>query len=603
MEYSSLPQRLLDALDRFPSPRTVLYRTVTGWKPIGSAELLRRIANLSRALAELGLKSGDRIALLAPNCPEWHIVDFAAYGVGAVVVPVYLNESLERIAYILNDSGARVAFAAGHEQIEQLSACRSRARHLEHLILAGALAESPQAVLRYESLISDADGSTVAEYRRRAAELKPEQLATIIYTSGTTGEPKGVMLTHGNISSMASIGVRLEDYRPGDTALSFLPLSHVYERLMDYGYLFRGIVVAYVARVEDVALALLEVHPGFAAVVPRVLEKIYANLMERGQQAGGWKTKLFRWALKVAAEAGPWRVFGRPVPLRVKLKWHVADRLVYAKIRHGLGGKFRRCVTGGGPMAPELIQFFWSVGLEVYQGYGLTESAAIVSTNVSGANKIGTVGRPVEGVEVRIAPDGEVEVRGPGVMQGYFNKPEATREALSEDGWLRTGDIGALDADGYLTITDRKKDLLKTAGGKFVAPQPIENSLKSSPYILNAALVGDRKKFISALIVPNFANVGAEAKEAGIPFSSQAELAAHPWTHHLIEKEVERLMSNCAQFEKIKRFALLDHDFTVDGGQLTYTMKLKRRIIEQCYRETIENLYADVAEPRPSALQ
>jgi long-chain acyl-CoA synthetase len=338
-------------------------------------------------------------------------------------------------------------------------------------------------------------------------------------------------------------------------------------------------------------------------VVPRVLEKIYANLMERGQQAGGWKSQLFRWAMRVAEEAGPWRVYGRPASLRVKLDWLVADRLVYAKIRHGLGGKFRRCVTGGGPLAPELIEFFWSVGVEVFQGYGLTESAAIVSTNVPGANKIGTVGRPVEGVEVRIAADGEVEVRGIGVMRGYYKKPEATREALGADGWLRTGDIGALDAEGYLSITDRKKDLLKTAGGKYVAPQPIENALKSSPYILNAALVGDRRKFIAALIVPNFASVEAEAKQAGIPVTSHAELAAHPWTHSLIEKEVERLTRECAQYEKIKRFALLDHDFTVDGGQLTYTMKLKRRIIEQRYHEAIEKLYADVAEPRPSALQ
>jgi long-chain acyl-CoA synthetase len=602
MDYLSLPQRLLEAFDKFRSPRAVLYRTTTGWKEIGTAEMLRRIAGLSQALAGLGVKSGERVALFAPNCPEWHIADFAISGLGAVVVPIYFKEAPERIGYIVQDSGARVAFAAGEEQVKQLLASRSRAPGLECLILSGAPAGLDGNVLRYETLIADAKEASVAEYRRRAAEVKPEQLATLIYTSGTTGEPKGVMLTHRNISSIATLGVKIDDYRAGDTALSFLPLAHVYERLLDYGYFFRGIVVAYVARIEDVAQALLEVHPGFAALVPRVLEKIYANLMQRGQESAGWKRGVFRWAMRVAAEAGPWRAFGRPVPLRVKLEWLVADRLVYSKIRDGLGGKFRRCVTGGGPLAPELIEFFWSVGIDVYQGYGLTESTAIVSTNKPGANKVGTVGRPVEGVEARIAADGEVEVRGCGIMQGYFNKPEATREALTEDGWLRTGDIGAIDADGYLSITDRKKDLLKTAGGKYVAPQPIENSLKTSPYILNVAVVGDQRKFVSALIVPNFENVGAEAKRAGIAFATPAELAAHPWTHSLVEKEVERLTKECAQYEKIKRFALLDRDFTVDGGELTYTMKLKRRVIEKTYRETIENLYADVAEPRPRSL-
>ncbi len=602
MDYPSLPERLLEAFDRFHTPNVVLYRTAEGWKGLSAVEMLRRIASLSRALAELGVKPGDRIGLFAPNCPEWHIADFAAYGLGAVIVPLYFNESPERIHYILEDCGARVAFAVREEQVRCLLACRQRLPALEHLIVAGVTKDLPRDVLRYEAMVSAAKESDVALYRERAAQVRPEQLATLIYTSGTTGEPKGVMLTHRNLSAVASDGIRVEEYHPGDTALSFLPLSHVYERLMDYGYLFRGITVAYLERIDDVQRAMVEVRPRFTAAVPRFFEKFYANLMEQGEKTSGWRRGIFRWALRVASAAAPWRAFGRSVPLRVKLQWRLADLLVYSRIRGALGGKFRRSVSGGGPLAPEMIEFFSSVGIEVYQGYGLTETAAVVSTNVPGANKVGTVGRPIANLEVRIAADGEIEVRGPGIMQGYYNKPEETREALSEEGWLRTGDIGKLDEDGYLVITDRKKDLLKTAGGKFVAPQPIENRLKTSPLILNAAVVGDRRKFVAALIVPNFPNLEAEARQARIEFSSPAQLAAHPWTHARIEREIERLTEDLAQYEKIKRFAVLDQDFTFGNGELTYTLKLKRRIIDERYRATIAQLYADVAEPRPAKL-
>ena len=607
MDYLSLPQRLLKALDRYPSSRTLLYRAADGWKEIGSAEMLRRIAGFSSALAQLGVKAGDRVALLAPNCPEWHIADFAITGLGAVVVPIYFNESPERMAYILEHSGARLGFAAGEEQVRRLVACRDRVPAMEKIVAAGAADALPGApaspALSYQALIAGADDSAVVEYRLRAAEVRPEQLATLIYTSGTTGEPKGVMLSHRNLSSNATDGMRDEDFKSGDVSLSFLPLSHIFERMVDYGYLFRGVTVAYVRRMEEVPQALLEARPQFAAAVPRFFEKIYANIMERGGHAAGWRREVFKWGIAVAEKAKPWRAYGRPVPLAVRLEWSVADKLVYSRIRAGIGGRIRKFVSGGGPLTRELAEFYWSIGIEVYQGYGLTETSPVVSANVPGANRMGTSGPVIPNVAVRIAPDGEILVKGPGVMMGYYHKAEATREVLSEDGWLNTGDIGTLDADGYLIITDRKKDLIKTAGGKFVAPQPLENALKSSPYILNAAVVGDRRKFVAALLVPNFANVEAAAKKEGLMFPSAAEVAAHPWTRALIEREVKRLMQPFAQYEGIKRFALVDHDFTFDGGELTYTLKLKRRSIEERYRVTIEQLYADVAEPRPPALQ
>jgi len=599
MGYPSLTVRLLEGFDRYQCPRAQMYKTGDRWESISAAEMLWHIAGLSRALAELGVGAGDRVGLFAANRPEWHVADFAILGLGAVTVPVYFRESADRLLYILNHSSSKVIVAAGAEQAERLLACRGRLSSVEHVILVGAPPGLDGDILRYETLVTGVGEAEVAAYRRRAAEVTPEQLATVIYTSGTTGEPKGVMLTHANFSSNEIDRIQAFAYNERDVALSFLPLSHVYERLMDYGYLFRGIPLAYVERMEDVQTALLEVRPTVAAAVPRFFEKLYANTMEKGKKTTGIKRRIFDWSIRAANEAAPWRAYGRAVPLRVKLNWALADLLVYSRIRAGVGGRVRAFISGGAPLARELAEFFWAVGVVIYQGYGLTETSPVVSTNGPEANKVGTVGRPIAHVEVRIAEDGEILVRGPCVMLGYYKNPEETRAVLDGDGWLRTGDVGYLDPEGYLVVTERKKDLLKTAGGKFVAPQPIENSLKSSPYILNAAVVGDRRRFVAALIVPHFAHVEARAGENGLRFSSPAELAAHPWVHELIGREIERLSAHLAQYETIKRFALLDHDFTFDTGELTYTMKLKRRVIEERYRDVIERLYADVEEPRP----
>jgi len=599
MSYPSLNQCLLDAIDRHPRPDAQIYRDGYTWKSYSSSEMLRRIAGLSRALADLGIEKGDRVGLFAPNCPEWHVADFAILGLGAVNVPVYFKESDERLAYILNHSGAKVVISAGAEQVQRLLALRPRLQHLQHVICADAPADLAGDFLGYESLIASAGDAEIAAYRRRALEAATSDLATIIYTSGTTGEPKGVMLSHSNFTSNVIDGWNRQDYAQQDLALEFLPLSHVYERMMGYGYLFRGIAIAYVERMEDVAQALLEVRPTVAAAVPRFFEKIYANLMEKGHKATGLKRKLFDWSLRVAAAATPWRAYARPASLWVKLQWLLADRLVYTKIRAGLGGRVRAFISGGAPLSRDLTEFFAAIGVDIHQGYGLTETSPIVSNNLPGSNRIGSVGRPIPKVEVRIADDGEILVRGPCVMQGYYLKPAETREVMGGDGWLRTGDIGRLEEDGFLYVTDRKKDLIKTAAGKFVAPQPIENRLKTSPFILNAVVVGDKRKFIIALVVPHFANVEARAKEMGLTFSSPAEIATHPWVRELIGKEIERLTAHLAQYENIKRFTLLDHDLTFDGGQLTYTMKLRRRVVEQRYSDAIEQLYADVEEPRP----
>ncbi len=605
MEYSTLPRRLLDAVDRYHSPSAQMYKAGGRWESIPSEEMLRRIAGLAKAMADIGVREGDRVAIFAPNCPEWHIADFAASGLGGVVVPIYFRESPERIEYILGHAGAKILFVAGDEQATRLAALQDRMPSVERVIVCAAGQsgqDEPAGALRYETLIAAATQGDIAAYRQRAARVRPDQLASIIYTSGTTGEPKGVMLSHANLVSNEMGSFEGFSCGPADVAVSFLPLAHVYERVTDYGFLFRGVSLAYVARPEDVSAALVEVRPTIVAAVPRFFEKLYATVLERGSHTTGLRRRLFDWAISVARQSVPWRAYGHPPSPILRLQWRIADRLVYRKFRAGVGGRLRVFISGGAPLSTPLAEFFMAVGLEIAQGYGLTETSPVVTFNMNRPNRIGTVGRPIRGVEVRIADDGEIFVRGNCVMMGYYRKPEETRAVISPDGWFATGDIGRLDSDGYLIVTDRKKELLKTAGGKLVAPAPIENALKTSPYILNAAVVGDKRRFIAALIVPNFTSVEARARENGVTFASPAELAAHPWVHELLAAEIARLTANLAQYETIKRFALLDHDFTFDGGELTYTLKLKRRVIEQRYAEIIARLYADPAsEVAPAA--
>jgi len=599
MSYGTLPSKMLHAVDTCSSPRAQMFRTAAGWQNISSEEFLRRTAGLSQAFFELGVKPGDRVGLFCANRPEWHTADFAINGNGAVTVPVYFKESPDRMAYILNHAETRIVFVAGSEQLLALLAIRDQLPHLEHIVVADAGENLPAECLRYETLIASAGGGEVAAYRMRASQVLPGQLASIIYTSGTTGEPKGVMLTHTNFcSNVTDVGTDFSLHTGNDVAISFLPLAHVYGRTLDYLYLFQGVPIAYVDVVENVAQALLEIKPTVMAAVPRVFEKIYARLMEQGSAAPGAKKKIFAWAMNVAERSASWRCGESGANPLLKLQWSLADKLVYSKIREGTGGRLRIVCSGGAPLSRALCEFFWSVGIPIYQGYGLTETSPIVSNNFP-HNRPGSSGQPIPHCQVKAADDGEILVRGPMVMQGYYKSPEATREVIDEEGWFHTGDIGYLDKDNYLFITDRKKDLLKTSAGKFIAPQPIENSLKTSPYISNAMVVGDRRKFVVALVVPNIKTVAAKAAEQGITLSTGEEVAKSPFTRTLVQSEIQRLTTHLAQFETIKRFALLAGDFTFDNGALTFTMKLKRRVVEEQYHDVIESLYADVAEPRP----
>jgi long-chain acyl-CoA synthetase len=600
MNYGTLPSRFLNAVDSLPNPRAQMFRRNDRWETISSSEMLRRVAGLSTAFVELGAKPGDRIGLFAPNRPEWHTADFAITGAGGVTVPVYFNESPDRMTYILNHCEAKVVFVAGAAQLQKLLSCRAQLPALEQIIVASVDPPTlPSECLAYETLIASSGGADIASYRMRASQVLPGQLSSLIYTSGTTGVPKGVMLTHTNFCSNVVDSIGEFSFNPKtDLAVSFLPLAHVYGRMIDYTYLFRGIAVAYVDVIENLSQSLLELHPTVLAAVPRVFEKIYARVMEQGSKNTGIKRALFEWALRVAVAAAPWRCRLHDANLATKLQWAIADKLVYSKIRTGTGGNLRAVFSGGAPLSKDLTEFFWAIGVPIYQGYGLTETSPVLTSNYP-QNRPGSSGKPIANVEIRIARDGEILAKGPCVMQGYYKSPESTREVLTDDGWFHTGDIGYLDQDNYLFITDRKKDLIKTAAGKFVAPQPIENALKTSPYILNAMVVGDQRKFIVALIVVNAITVSSRAASEGITFASNAELAGHPWVRSLVDAEVKRLTAHLAQYETVKRFALLAEDFTYDNGALTFTMKLKRRVVEQNYQSVIDQLYADVAEPRP----
>jgi long-chain acyl-CoA synthetase len=603
-EYPAITKCFLDAVDNFANPRAQMYRKAQGsepavWESIAASETLRRVAGLSKALAELGIKAGDRVGVFAPNCPEWAIADFAILGLGAASVPVYFHESPDRLTYILKDSGARVVITSGEGQARIIEERREHLPELEQVISTAPRTDQQGDILHYETLIATAGSDDIAQYRRSAGPVTGETLATIIYTSGTTGEPKGVMLTHANLTSNAIDSSKDVETLPGDIGLSFLPLSHVYERVVDYTYFFRGVSVAYVEQPEAVAQALLEVHPTNVAAVPRFFEKIYATIIEKGHRQAGIRRAIFDWALRVATEAAPWKAYGKPVSARVKLGWKIANAVVYSKFRDGMGGNIRTFTSGSAPLAVELLEFFWTIGLPIYQGYGLTETSPVVSSSTPHSYKVGTVGRPIPGVEVKIAEDGEILVKGNCVMQGYYHKPDQTRATFTTDGWLMTGDIGRLDEDGFLRITDRKKELLKTAGGKFVAPAPIENLLKTSPLIANAMVVGDRRKFVAVLVVVNFAGLEEAAHMAGKEFATHAQMLADPWVRDLCTRELDRLLAPLAQYERPKRFALLEKDFTYANGEMTYTMKLKRRVIEERYADTIEKLYTDVEEPRP----
>jgi long-chain acyl-CoA synthetase len=585
-------------MGRVPKPLAMGRCRGTEIDGLSSKELFERVRDLSLGLGALGMSRGDRVAIVSESRPEWIISDLAVLSAGAVLAPIYPTLSASQARYILQDSGARLAIVSTAAQLEKVQEIRHLLPSLEAVIvMAPELASGPSVlsldeVERRGHARMTAEWGAAKEFREAARRVVPSDLATIIYTSGTTGEPKGVMLTHEALTSNLHAGAAVLDVGLDDIALSFLPLSHAFERMTSYVYLLKGVTMIFAESMDTIARDIGVVRPTMLTGVPRVYEKMQARIMEKGNAGSAVKAGLFRWAIGVGLSRASAVLRGKSAGPLTSLQYPIADKLVFSKIRAGVGGRLRFVVSGSAPLPPSVTEFFYGIGLPVIEGYGLTETAPILTVNPLGAARVGTVGRAVPDVSLRIADDGEILARGPNIMTGYYNKPEATADVLKE-GWFHTGDIGTLDGQGYLTITDRKKDLLVTSGGKKIAPQPIESVLKQSPLIAEAVVLGDRRKYASVLIVPDFNALERRLKDLGRPPADRATLIARPDVVALYQEIVDALNRELAQFERIKRIALLPREFSMDAGELTPTLKVKRKVVEERWREQIEEMYRD----------
>jgi len=585
----------------------MLYPDGGKWQPVSARQFGHGVARTARTLRAWGIRPGDRISILAENRPEWPISDVASLLLGAVTVPLYTTLTPEQTAFLLNDSGCRIIFVSSDQLLRKVLSILPQTK-LEKIVvmdsvqLTGDLATFADKCVTMHQITSQGAEDLGTEIERQARSVDPDDLATIVYTSGTTGASKGAMLTHGNLTSnilCSLLGFKLE---PGEISISFLPLCHITARHVDFAMLYHGVTLAYCPFMDRLPTSLLEVRPTIFVAVPRVYEKIYAQAEQKSK--GLPKRAIFEWALSVGRSHVAEILAGQTPTSR---SWKLANKLVFSIIRQGMGGRVATFISGGAPLGRELAEWYATVGIRIHEGYGLTETSPVIALNTPGNHRIGTVGKIMPNLEVRIAEDGEILVRGPSIFEGYWNRPEETQAAFIDgrveggrvvDGWFKTGDIGKIDADGFLSVTDRKKDLIKTSGGKFIAPQPIENSLKLNPMVGVAAILGDKRKFASVLISPNFAALEEWARTNEIPFASRAELIANPKVQAQYEGIVEAINQNLARFEKLKRVIVVVDEFSPESGIMTPTLKLRRRVVEERYRKQIDELYA-LAETTP----
>lgn len=594
------PKTLVDVFEHIARvherPDTLNYKSGGRWLHISSDQMLARARRIAAGLYALGVRHGDRVAILSESRPEWTLTDAGCLFAGAIDVPIYPTLTAPQVRYILKDCGARILAISNHDKFLQLREVLKECPAVEQLVFFN------------EAGVEKGEGLSLAELEERGQALEmaqpqlvdelaqaaqPGDLATILYTSGTTGEPKGVMLTHANlVSNMIDSSGHLS-FGKDDTALSVLPLSHIFERQAMYMYLFQGMAVYYAESLETIGPNLREVRPTILVGVPRIFEKIYARIKERVAAKGKLNVVMLSWAVSVAKDYAKFQVEKKKAPHALELKHRLATRLVFSKWREAFGGRIRVLVSGGAALPEELGYIYLGAGIPIVQGYGLTETSPVITAGRLEDNRIGTVGKPIRHVEVRIAADGEIETRGPNVMRGYYNKPEETRAVFTSDGWFKTGDIGTIDADGFLRITDRKKELFKTSGGKYIAPQPIEQLIKGSRFVNQVVLIGNDRKFPAALIVPNWDQVESYARLKGIKATSHAELCTHERIIDLFERQIAGLTPDLAQYERVKKVALLENEFSIESGELTPTLKVKRRVIDEKYRQVIDRLYQE----------
>ncbi len=601
----------LEAVDSGRKPVIFLRKRAGRWEEIGGQRALADVASLGLGLRELGIRRGDRVALLSESRYEWAVSDLAILALGAVTVPLYPTLTAAQCRALLMNCEAQAAIVSSPAQLDKLRAAAEGLDRLRTVLFMDPAQAVPPRERSLESVMERGAALAAAmpqDFRASAASVRPEDLATIIYTSGTTGEPKGAMLTHRNIASNVQASLQVLRYEPTDLFLSWLPLCHIFERMAGlYATLARCVTIAYAENFEAVPANALELRPTVMTGVPRFYEKFYARVMEAARAHPPPMKRLFDWALACGVGVARARFARRRPAPWLALQHRLADRLILSRIRARVGGRLRFCVSGSAPLAPHVMEFMFAIGIPVVEGYGLTETSPVICVNPLGRERPGSVGPPIPGVEVMIGSDGEILTRGPHVMKGYYRNEAATAEAL-RDGWFHTGDVGFLDPDGYLHITDRLKDLLILAGGKKVAPQPIEARLKRSPWIAEAVLLGDRRPYVVGLLVPNFANLEAEARAKGWRHAELRELLERTEVRGHFEAEVQRLNAELAQFQQIKRFALLDRELSLERGELTPSLKVKRRVVAENLAAEIERLYAGhsvpgeregVAGPRP----
>ncbi len=583
-------------MDRFGSRPVALRSKRAGrWVDIGYRDMSARVQDLSVGLQELGVRPGDRVAILSENRPEWAIADYACLAARCTDVPIYPTLPAKQVEYILRDSGAVAVLVSSAAQLEKVTTIRQRLPALAHIVAFDDSAAGAN-VLRFQQVLERGRAARERhpDWRASALQAAEDDLATLIYTSGTTGDPKGVMLSHGNITSNVTTSVGLFSFTAEDECLSFLPLSHIFERMFGHYCMFHaGVVINYAESVDTVPADMQDIRPHVMAAVPRLYEKIYARVLDNVRTSSPLRKRVFAWSREVGERWAEATIARRPVSPALKLQRTLADRLVFTKLRARTGGRIRFFISGGAPLSADVARFFYAAGLPILEGYGLTETSPVMAVNTFRNHRLGTVGQAIPDVEIRIAPDGEIVTRGPNVMRGYFNKPEATAEAIDQEGWFHTGDIGIIDADGYLSITDRKKDLIVTAGGKNIAPQPIELLAKTSKFVSSAVMIGDRRPFPIMLVVPNPAQVKGWVEHKGLPDGDLEQLLAHPDVRQKIEREVRMTLRDLAQFEMPKKLLILPKDFTVEAGELTPTLKVRRRIVEDHNRPAIEALYVE----------
>jgi long-chain acyl-CoA synthetase len=610
-QFTTLTELFLRSAEAHPKPDAFLVKSGAKYQPVSAEDALRQAAALAAGLARMGLGRGDRLAIISENRIEWALTDYAALGLGVVVVPLYPTLLEPDIEFILSDSECKAVVVSTDTQLQKILRLRSRLPSLKLILSMDPLGYSLAGTHDWHHVVRGAlsrPDDPVPAFRENSMRARPEDTATILYTSGTVGEPKGVVLTHHNIVSNVHACEPLFPLGTQDVGFSFLPLSHVFERMLDYYCFSRGVTIAYPETMEAMPQNLLEVRPTIMAVVPRVLERIKDRVMEAVRQAAPARQKLFWWANAVAHQYSPFMLEGHTPTLGLRLKHAVADRLICAKVRARMGGRIRYLISGAAPLSKELAEFFHAMGLPVYEGYGLTETSPVISVNYPGHIRLGTVGPVIAGVEVKMGEECvdeegrtgcEILVRGPSVTPGYYHADDMNERAFV-GGWFRTGDLGTLDADGYLRITGRKKHLFKTSGGKYVSPDKIENLFQGHPYVAQIMVIGESRRFVSALIVPNFARLESYARSRGIPVTTRQDLVASEAVHALLTEQIEGATPWLAPHEKIRQFTLLPREFTIESGELTPTHKIKRRVVEERYRAEVEAMYSSPPRRLPA---